>query len=275
MEALFATFADAAQTRAAGRRVAAALPAGLLVGLSGPLGAGKTTFVQGVAEGLGVAGPVQSPTYVLVREYGVVGGAHPNSRGVAPDPIGEDNPATVRVGGVAPLQAVTSQGAAEPGLPTPENPQRTSAPSRLVHADLYRLGPADVEHLALDETADEGALVLVEWPDRAGAALQLDLRFEILPVPGTERETDQPAPSTDDESKSSESHNGDVEFEASEPRMIRLIALSERGRRVCAQIAAQRLLAEHEPSGAAAGGATAASGASRRAIADAGTGRRA
>ena len=52
--------ADAEAMRAAGERFAANLRAGDIVVLVGPLGAGKTTFTQGVAKGLGVTGPVTS-----------------------------------------------------------------------------------------------------------------------------------------------------------------------------------------------------------------------
>ena len=61
--------ADADATRALGRRVAAALRAGDLLVLSGPLGAGKTTFTQGLGEALGVRGRVTSPTFVLARVH--------------------------------------------------------------------------------------------------------------------------------------------------------------------------------------------------------------
>ncbi len=54
-------------TRAVGRRLARLLLPGDLVALVGPLGAGKTCFVQGLAEGLGVSGPITSPTFVLMR----------------------------------------------------------------------------------------------------------------------------------------------------------------------------------------------------------------
>lgn len=60
---------DAADTEALGERVAQGLGAGDLVVLSGPLGAGKTVFVKGLARGLGVAGPVTSPTFVIAREH--------------------------------------------------------------------------------------------------------------------------------------------------------------------------------------------------------------
>ncbi|GGO06566.1 tRNA threonylcarbamoyladenosine biosynthesis protein TsaE [Microbispora rosea subsp. aerata] len=61
--------ATAEETRALGARLAALLGPGDLVVLSGPLGAGKTTLVQGIAEGLKVRGPVTSPTFVIARVH--------------------------------------------------------------------------------------------------------------------------------------------------------------------------------------------------------------
>jgi tRNA threonylcarbamoyladenosine biosynthesis protein TsaE len=60
--------------RALGRRLAGLLQAGDLVILSGILGAGKTTLVQGIGEGLGVRGPVTSPTFVIARVHPSVTG---------------------------------------------------------------------------------------------------------------------------------------------------------------------------------------------------------
>jgi tRNA threonylcarbamoyladenosine biosynthesis protein TsaE len=57
------------ETRALGEAIAGLLQAGDVVSLTGDLGAGKTTFVQGVGRGLGVEEPVLSPTFTLVREY--------------------------------------------------------------------------------------------------------------------------------------------------------------------------------------------------------------
>lgn len=64
----------AAATRALGEAIGALAPPGLLVLLRGPLGAGKTTLAQGIAEGLGIVEAVISPTFVLVREHEGRGG---------------------------------------------------------------------------------------------------------------------------------------------------------------------------------------------------------
>jgi tRNA threonylcarbamoyladenosine biosynthesis protein TsaE len=58
-----------AETRAIGRSLGAAAPAGTMIALSGPLGAGKTELAKGVAEGLGVTSVVNSPTFVLMNEH--------------------------------------------------------------------------------------------------------------------------------------------------------------------------------------------------------------
>lgn len=56
-------------TVAFGRALGGVLRAGDIVLLSGPLGAGKTVLVKGIAEGLGVPGRVSSPTFVLARVH--------------------------------------------------------------------------------------------------------------------------------------------------------------------------------------------------------------
>jgi tRNA threonylcarbamoyladenosine biosynthesis protein TsaE len=61
--------ATAEQMRALGRRLGGLLRAGDLVLLTGALGAGKTTLAQGIGQGLGVRGPVTSPTFVLSRVH--------------------------------------------------------------------------------------------------------------------------------------------------------------------------------------------------------------
>jgi tRNA threonylcarbamoyladenosine biosynthesis protein TsaE len=60
---------DADEMQAWGARLADVLQPGDLVLLSGRLGAGKTTLAQGIGRGLGVTGPVVSPTFVIARVY--------------------------------------------------------------------------------------------------------------------------------------------------------------------------------------------------------------
>ncbi|WRS29105.1 tRNA (adenosine(37)-N6)-threonylcarbamoyltransferase complex ATPase subunit type 1 TsaE [Actinomycetaceae bacterium MB13-C1-2] len=61
--------ASAEQTRDLGERVGSLLCGGDVLLLIGDLGAGKTTFVQGLARGLGVVGNVTSPTYIIARVH--------------------------------------------------------------------------------------------------------------------------------------------------------------------------------------------------------------
>ncbi len=98
------------ETTEAGKNIAAELRVGDVVLIDGPLGAGKTAFVRGLAEGLGAdPNDVSSPTFTILQQYG---GSLP-----------------------------------------------------LYHADLYRLTPAEVTDLGLEETGLDGILA-VEWPDR-------------------------------------------------------------------------------------------------------------
>lgn len=57
------------ETRTLARNLAGRLRPGDVVTLEGDLGAGKTTFTQGVATGLGIKEPIDSPTFTLIKEY--------------------------------------------------------------------------------------------------------------------------------------------------------------------------------------------------------------
>lgn len=60
---------SAAQTRAWARRLASVVDRGDILCLVGELGTGKTCFAQGLGQGLGIAKPIISPTFIRVREY--------------------------------------------------------------------------------------------------------------------------------------------------------------------------------------------------------------
>jgi len=57
------------ETEQLGSDIAGKLRPGTVLAFTGDLGAGKTTFVRGLAAGLGILGPVTSPTYTIVNEY--------------------------------------------------------------------------------------------------------------------------------------------------------------------------------------------------------------
>ena len=60
---------SAADTQKLGEKLAGSLKPGAVLALYGDLGSGKTTFTQGLAKGLGITGRIQSPTFVLMRDY--------------------------------------------------------------------------------------------------------------------------------------------------------------------------------------------------------------
>jgi tRNA threonylcarbamoyladenosine biosynthesis protein TsaE len=85
-----------------GTRLGALLKAGDLLVLTGDLGAGKTSLTQGIAEGLGVRGPITSPTFVIAR-------VHPSLVG-GPDLVHVD---AYRLGGFAELDDLDLDGSLE------------------------------------------------------------------------------------------------------------------------------------------------------------------
>jgi tRNA threonylcarbamoyladenosine biosynthesis protein TsaE len=119
------------ETTAVGRTLGARLAPGQAVLVSGPLGAGKTAFARGVAEGLGGdPDAVSSPTFTIVQEY--------------------------------------------------------EGRVRMQHVDLYRLSPAEVDDLALEDLW-EGSVLVVEWPDRWARRPTDAITVEIENAGGDER----------------------------------------------------------------------------------------
>ena len=110
-----------------GRRIGSEVRRPVFIGLSGPLGAGKSVFARAVAGGAGVReASLPSPTFNLVFRY------------------------------------------------------ETGAGGVVIHADLYRLrSPGELAGIGWEDLLGEpGAVVLVEWPERAGARLPGE-RWEV------------------------------------------------------------------------------------------------
>ena len=106
---------------------AAGLKPGDVVCLEGDLGAGKTTFTQGMAAAMHVTGRVTSPTFCIVQEHHGEGG------------------------------------------------------KLLVHMDLYRLkGEDDVEAIGWEDYLSRGAILVVEWPERAGSLIPANARHLVF-----------------------------------------------------------------------------------------------
>jgi len=144
------------QMRALGRSLAGLLRAGDLIILSGGLGAGKTTLTQGIGDGLGVRGPITSPTFVIAR-------LHPPVPGAA--------------GGTGAASGTAVPGEVSADLASPRPP--------LVHADAYRLGSSlELDDLDLD-TDTAAAVTVVEWGEGLAEGLAADrLEISITPQPG-------------------------------------------------------------------------------------------
>lgn len=103
---------------AVGAALGRSLGPGAVLSIEGDLGAGKTTFVRGLCDALGIDDPVTSPTYALRHDYVGDGG------------------------------------------------------QRVLHVDCFRLEDGgEIEELALEDARKSGAIVLVEWGDRARNAL--------------------------------------------------------------------------------------------------------
>lgn len=98
--------------------------------LQGELGAGKTTFAQGVLTALGAEGPFTSPTFVIMKHYKLKGKSE-------------------KLKGNSKFQIQNSKF------------------SSIFHFDCYRVGEDDILELGWEEIiADPKNLVLVEWPER-------------------------------------------------------------------------------------------------------------
>jgi tRNA threonylcarbamoyladenosine biosynthesis protein TsaE len=123
---------SSAQTQRLGMRLGALMRGGELLLLDGQLGTGKTTFTQGLAQGMGITETVSSPTFTLLKEY--------------PVPAERQTPAI----------SLSAQ-------------QRQTIRPALYHFDLYRLDdPAEMIDLGFEDYFfSTTGVCVIEWADKA------------------------------------------------------------------------------------------------------------
>ncbi len=132
-----ATTSAEKETRSLAAELAVALPPDATLALHGDLGAGKTTFVQGLAHGFGIVEPVTSPTFTIFTLHRAAAPARPLVR-----------------------RSQSEGGSLGDGGCT------------LVHLDAYRLeSPRQIEALMLDDFLVSPWCLAVEWPEKIAAWL--------------------------------------------------------------------------------------------------------
>jgi tRNA threonylcarbamoyladenosine biosynthesis protein TsaE len=133
-----------AETINLGRVIGKCVSAGSVIGLRGPLGAGKTELVRGIAQGLGIFEDISSPTFVLEVVYEI-------------PPRGS----------TASLRRPLLLKCAEVG------------PKSFHHWDLYRITSGVIDCEIYDYSGDPERITAVEWPERVPRVEDL-LAVEIL-----------------------------------------------------------------------------------------------
>lgn len=146
------------QTQKIGEEFAKNLKGGDVVLLFGNLGAGKTTFTQGLAKGLGIKRRIISPTFIIVRKYEV---------------------AKVTLGSEATPEARLKK----------DSGQARMTIKNLYHIDLYRTETEDdLKGLGLPEILEEkDAVIVIEWPEKLGSLIPKK-RWEIQFTPDEKEE---------------------------------------------------------------------------------------
>ena len=143
MEKQYTTY-SAEETRSLGKKLAREIVPGTLLCLQGDLGAGKTTFTQGLLEGLGAEKPFVSPTFVIMKQYDLP----TRQTGLPTRQTGLSKP----VGGI----------------------------ERIYHVDAYRVESKDFETIGFSEWCEnEKGIVILEWPERVSELLP-EKRTEIF-----------------------------------------------------------------------------------------------
>ena len=133
------------ETQKVGEEFASILKGGEVLALYGDLGSGKTTFMQGLAKGLGITRNIISPTFIIMRSYLITD--HSGKPKARPESEKKEGSWTSQDDGFS--------------------------AKNLYHIDLYRIeSEKDVEGLGLLELMNQPEnIVAIEWPDKIESTL--------------------------------------------------------------------------------------------------------
>jgi len=139
------------ETQKLGQELVKNLIPGQIICLSGDLGSGKTTFVQGILKGLRVKGPYTSPTFVIVKEYKKKSTKHKTQI-------------------TNKLQATNYK------------------PQTIYHIDAYRINEKDILNLGWEEIINQpDNLIVVEWAERIKKIIPVNAQWIKFSWEGKER----------------------------------------------------------------------------------------
>lgn len=153
------------------------------IALYGELGAGKTTFVQGFARGLGVPEEyyITSPTYNIINEYPTESYADPTENSAEP-PESSAIPTELSTNITKKTTNTTESSINGVKSASQGNKEPIRENLTLYHMDLYRLGSQDeLEQIGFDDiVASEQSVIIIEWPDIIDEnTLKFDMVIEI------------------------------------------------------------------------------------------------
>ena len=145
------------ETQKIAEKFASSLKKGSVIALYGDLGSGKTTFVQGLAKGLGIKKRIISPTFIIVRSYKIKNRDVILASEASPESKNDPGQARMTDGSL----------------------------SIFYHIDLYRLeNKGQIEGLGIKELmSDSQNIIAIEWAEKIKQMLpkkRVDIYFEYL-----------------------------------------------------------------------------------------------
>jgi len=150
------------ETEKLGEKLGEKIKKGAVIALYGELGSGKTTFVKGLARGLGIKKRIVSPTFIFIRIYKIL----------SQKARAKETPPRWQAGAQAEAM-------------TPRTVEELASARLFYHIDLYRINKAeDARGLGIEEIlSDSKNIIVIEWAERIKKILpkkRIDVHFKYL-----------------------------------------------------------------------------------------------